>query len=82
MQILTTAGSDPMASSAKDYTWDDGPQPQQDTLNLWIEVGNGLDKNQTGKFLGFGILTVTIENSLLSVSHCVSDSEANTTTVI
>jgi hypothetical protein len=37
---------------ATPYVWDAGhPPPSQDTLRLWTEVGNGIDKSQTGAFV-------------------------------
>ena len=40
-----------MAANEEDgdpYVWDDGPQPSPEVMQLWVEVGNGLEKNQTG----------------------------------
>ena len=45
-----TAG-EPFPQQAKPYTWDE-TRPPQETLRLWTEVGNGIDKSQTGKSSG------------------------------
>lgn len=31
------------------YSWQDSHPPPQETLQMWIDVGNGIDKNQTGE---------------------------------
>ena len=33
---------------AKPYSWEEGISPAPEVIQLWTEVGNGLDKNQTG----------------------------------
>jgi hypothetical protein len=35
------------------YVWDNSPecQPSQEVLQLWTDVGNGIDKSQTGMFV-------------------------------
>jgi hypothetical protein len=46
-----TAGL-PFPQEATPYAWDDTRRPPPDTLRLWTEVGNGIDKSQTGTFVG------------------------------
>ena len=43
-----TAGA-PFPQQPRPYTWDE-TRPPPETLRLWTEVGNGIDKSQTGKF--------------------------------
>jgi hypothetical protein len=40
------------------YVWDTTPesQPAPEILQLWTEVGNGIDKSQTGMFLSFYLM--------------------------
>jgi hypothetical protein len=45
-----TAGV-PFPLEAKPYAWDDSPPPPPETVRLWTEVGNGIDKSQTGEFI-------------------------------
>jgi hypothetical protein len=45
-----TAGI-PFPQQAQPYTWEDTRPPPQETLRLWTEVGNGIDKSQTGEFI-------------------------------
>lgn len=40
-----------MDDNALPYTWEDALPPVSEVLQLWTEVGNGLDKNQTGRFI-------------------------------
>lgn len=50
------------------YKWDESaPQPSTEVLQLWTEVGNGIDKSQTGMFL-FGRRKK--ESFLLNCSIC------------
>ena len=42
-----TAGV-PFPAEATPYSWETNHALPQDTLRLWTEVGNGIDKNQTG----------------------------------
>ena len=39
----------PEPSQAQPYQWDPQNQVGTESLHLWNEVGNGLDKSQTGK---------------------------------
>ena len=39
---------------AKPYVWDESRRPPQETLQLWTDVGNGLDKSQTGRLRSGG----------------------------
>lgn len=41
---------------ATPYTWDASHPPSPDILKLWTEVGNGIDKSQTGEFSWMQIL--------------------------
>ena len=41
----------PEPSNAEPYHWDPQNQVGTDALQLWSEVGAGLDKNQTGKWV-------------------------------
>ena len=46
---------------AAPYVWDVGhPPPPQDTIRLWTEVGNGIDKSQTGAFVLVFVLAAVI----------------------
>jgi len=38
----------------KPYAYDNNDPPPSEVLQLWTEVGNGIDKNQTGAFCGSG----------------------------
>ena len=38
----------PFPQEAQPYTWDDSRPPPQETLQLWTDVSNGIDKSQTG----------------------------------
>lgn len=38
-------------NDANPYKWEEGTPPTPEVLQLWTEVGNGLDKNQTGAYL-------------------------------
>jgi hypothetical protein len=42
-----TAGL-PFPLEAQPYNWDESRPPPPETLRLWIEVGQGIDKSQTG----------------------------------
>ena len=43
------ATNEPLPLQAQSYEWNDAEPPPAETLNLWNEVGNGIDKSQTGK---------------------------------
>jgi len=49
MSISTMAAEVEEDESAKPYIWEEAIPPAPDVLQLWTEVGNGLDKDQTGK---------------------------------
>jgi len=40
-----------MPFEAEPYEWNDAEPPPKEVLNHWIEVGNGIDKSQTGRFV-------------------------------
>lgn len=40
----------PFPPEGQPYTWDSAQVPPLESLKLWTEVGNGIDKSQTGKF--------------------------------
>lgn len=42
-------------NDAQPYTWEERPPPDPEVLQLWTEVGNGLEKNQTGGFIVAGL---------------------------
>jgi hypothetical protein len=46
-----TAGL-PFPQEATPYAWDDTRPTPPETLRLWTEVGNGIDKSQTGTLVG------------------------------
>jgi hypothetical protein len=50
---------------AKPYNWDEAMTASPEVLQLWTEVGNGLDKNQTGVYLS----VAAVSCGLLSVSQ-------------
>lgn len=41
------AAREPLPLQAAPYEWNDAEPPPSETLNQWIEVGNGIDKSQT-----------------------------------
>ncbi|CAB9501188.1 Ubiquitin carboxyl-terminal hydrolase puf [Seminavis robusta] len=41
------AAREPVPLQAVPYEWNDAEPPPTETLNQWIEVGNGIDKSQT-----------------------------------
>lgn len=50
LQFGTMAAPEPVPLEAQPYEWNDAePPPPAETLNLWNEVGNGIDKSQTGE---------------------------------
>ena len=44
----TMTAGEQLPSHEKPYSWDSEPVPPRDVLQLWTEVGNGIDKSQTG----------------------------------
>lgn len=46
--IMTASDEGGVEEEGQPYCWDEGPVPSAEVLQLWVEVGNGLDKNQTG----------------------------------
>jgi hypothetical protein len=48
-EYSTMAASEPLPLQAMPYEWNDEEPPPTETLNLWSEVGNGIDKSQTGE---------------------------------
>ena len=42
------AAREPLPLQAVPYEWNDAEPPPAETLNQWGEVGNGIDKSQTG----------------------------------
>lgn len=49
----------PEPSNAEPYHWDPQFQVGTDALQLWSEVGAGLDKNQTGKWVAATIVLLS-----------------------
>jgi hypothetical protein len=49
---MTAEGEPP--SEETPYSWDDSALPPTEVFQLWTEVGNGIDKSQTGAFLDAG----------------------------
>jgi hypothetical protein len=45
---MTAEGEPP--SEEIPYSWDDSALPPTEVFQLWTEVGNGIDKSQTGAF--------------------------------
>ena len=50
------AAREPLPLQAAPYEWNDAEPPPSETLNQWIEVGNGIDKSQTGTTAWVGIV--------------------------
>ena len=48
-----TAGA-PFPQHAEPYTWDDNQSSPQEIVRLWTDVGNGIDKSQTGELCSGG----------------------------
>lgn len=51
--LPAVANSTNETDDVRSYNWTGSHPPPQETLQLWIEVGNGIDKNQTGESLKF-----------------------------
>jgi len=45
----TMTAEEEVPQQEKPYAWDESAPPPQDVLTYWQEVGNGIDKNQTGE---------------------------------
>lgn len=52
------AAREPLPLQAAPYEWNDAEPPPSETLNQWIEVGNGIDKSQTGTMIALGISVI------------------------
>ena len=50
------AAREPLPLQAAPYEWNDAEPPPTETLNQWIEVGNGIDKSQTGTTMAFAVI--------------------------
>lgn len=48
--VARDEGGGKVEDDGQPYSWDDEPLPSAEALQLWVEVGNGLDKNQTGEY--------------------------------
>lgn len=59
-----TAGL-PFPQEATPYAWDDTRAPPPETVRLWTEVGNGIDKSQTGTLLGLSTFRSHFRNPLV-----------------
>jgi hypothetical protein len=46
---MTAEGDPPLDETP--YSWDESALPPTEVFQLWTEVGNGIDKSQTGAFL-------------------------------
>jgi hypothetical protein len=47
--ILKMTAGTPFPAEAQPYAWDNTQAPPPESLKLWTEVGNGIDKSQTGE---------------------------------
>jgi hypothetical protein len=50
LRLSLTMATEVDDDGAKPYNWDEAVPPSPEVLQLWTEVGNGLDKNQTGVY--------------------------------
>jgi hypothetical protein len=47
--LPAAANSNTDTDDVRPFVWTDSHPPPQETLQLWRDVGNGIDKNQTGE---------------------------------
>lgn len=46
------------------YSWDEASLPPSESIQLWNEVGNGIDKSQTGMYTCNGFFLVFVCNTM------------------
>ena len=54
------ATREPLPLQAIPYEWNDAEPPPTETLNQWVEVGNGIDKSQTGNQAVFSVMLLAV----------------------
>ena len=65
---MAEAAAAPEPSTTEPDHWDPQHQVGTDALQLWSEVGAGLDKNQTGKWVE-RLICLTVKCTVIPSSH-------------